>query len=66
MASKPFQIPWKFIPDSDEPTITPKSQPCNKSISNKTFAQALNNVCNDRCLASAPKTIEVVKISFPR
>lgn len=46
MTSKPFQIPWKFLIDSDEPRIVPKSQLDTKPISNKTFAQALNNVCN--------------------
>jgi hypothetical protein len=46
MASNPYQIPWKFLLDDATPKIATKSQPTNKPILKKSFAQALNNVCD--------------------
>jgi len=46
MASKPFPIPSIFLADLDEPKIAPKTIPNPKPKSNKTFAQALQNVCD--------------------
>lgn len=46
MATKPYQIPWKFLLDDDPPKIATKSQPATKPVLNKSFAQALNNVCD--------------------
>lgn len=51
MSSKPTIIPWRCLQDATPEQIAPKSN----QIKNKTFAQAINNVC-DIPMSQLPKT----------
>jgi len=43
---KTFQISWPCLIDNDQPTIVKKPPQNQKQTSQKTFAQALNTVCD--------------------
>ena len=46
MSSKPVLIPWSFLSDSNVPKVATKDGQNQPYIRTKTFAQALNTVCN--------------------